>query len=132
MVVHQQFVYYLLVHLYMFFEFMKIVLDMQAFLYVPQLNFQQLLLRDSSLKEQSLFDSENFFVPLFEVILQQSGIILFKGRLRLFYRFELVTMRYNAFVNNFELTLNYIDLNERCDQITKKSGGFTAISCLET
>ena len=97
-----------------------------------QLNFQQLLLRDSSLKEESLFDSENFFVPLFEVILQQSGIILFKGRLRLFYKSELVTMRYNAFVNNFELTLNYIDLNERCDQIPKKIGGFTAISCLET
>lgn len=68
LVVHQQFVYYLLVHLYMFFEFMKIVLDMQAFLYVFQLNFQQLLLRDSSLKEESLFDSENFFVSLFEVI----------------------------------------------------------------
>ena len=129
---HQQFVYYLLVHLYMFFEFMKIVLDMQPFLYVFQLNKQQLLLRDSSLKEESLFDSENFFVPLFEVILQQSGIILFKGRLRLFHRFELVTMCYNAFVNNFKLTLNYIDLNERCDQIPKKSGGFTAISCLET
>ena len=55
---HQQFVYYLLVHLYMFFEFMKIVLDMQPFLYVPQLNFQQLLLRDSSLKEQSLFEAQ--------------------------------------------------------------------------